>query len=835
MIRFDNENNLFYLDTKTTSYVMGVFENKVLLHLYWGQRLINPFNTSIITAMKRRPLSAKDYGEYSTNDFPLEYSTFGSVDMRLPAFDAVYADGSRITRLVYADHIIINGKPTLQGLPATYCEANDKVETLTIRLHDDLKNVDVYLSYTVFEDFNAITRSVRIVNNGDRLVLNTAMSATVDYFGMGDCEFLQLDGHWCRERNITRRNVVHGNQNVESRYGASSAIHNPFMAICGKDADERKGEVYGFSLVYSGNFTAGAELDPYNCLRTYIGINPFGFNYVLENKEEFQTPEAVLVYSSNGFGEMSRIYHIWTSNQDKITDTGSNALQQTMSNDLIITKDTPVGQWLTYTASFTAEIYDVLADASTSNDKLKNVNALALGFVTGDKVSVGTTVYVDDFTVEKVKDSNLTTITVHTNGVNTTQVFKGVPGDKLPNAPTRKDFIFEGFYSDAALKNPVTVAKFPTSGNLDLYAKWKSFGVGDSITIGFDDYNYISGSKQFYPWYSLNKTDSADGDGVSVQATMGPSCSTTMRLAYKGYRVLVEDGVRYLVSFSYKNLDEIPNKWTIRIYANSPLNGGIGTVQQSNEDALYRLTLSKAAGFGTWKRHTYSFTGNLSKYQGHNAFAINMQTNSFSEVPYIRALFDNVTITKIADDDIVCMTNTLAGPDYVVGKKDQEIKLPTNMKVDGYKFRGWYLDSTFTMDATGALFSEDTVIYAKWAKIKLTQDFEDYNYVGYGVGYDMDIEYYTNKVTGYDSKNVYSGKSSIHRLGNVSSDKKFTLITDANDKIALGETYKITFYVKLISTKNAAQNIFVLPTDSYFYPGACDTDMAVSAVSLEDL
>ena len=526
---------------------------------------------------------------------------------------------------------------------------------------------------------------------------------------------------------------------------------------------------------------------------------------------------------------------IWTSNQDKITDTGSNALQQTMSNDLIITKDTPVGQWLTYTASFTAEIYDVLADASTSNDKLKNVNALALGFVTGDKVSVGTTVYVDDFTVEKVKDSNLTTITVHTNGVNTTQVFKGVPGDKLPNAPTRKDFIFEGFYSDAALKNPVTVAKFPTSGNLDLYAKWKSFGIGDSITIGFDDYNYISGSKQFYPWYSLNKTDSADGDGVSVQATMGPSCSTTMRLAYKGYPVLVEDGVRYLVSFSYKNLDEIPNKWSVRIYANSPLNCGIGTVQQSNEDALYRLTLSKAAGFGTWKRHTYSFTGNLSKYQGHNAFAINMQTNSFSEVPYIRALFDNVTITKIADDDIVCMTNTLAGPDYVVGKKDQEIKLPTNMKVDGYKFSGWYLDSTFTMDATGALFSEDTMIYAKWAKIKLTQDFEDYNYVGYGVGYDMDIEYYTNKVTGYDSKNVYSGKSSIHRLGNVSSDKKFTLITDANDKIALGETYKITFYVKLISTKNAAQNIFVLPTDSYFYPGACDTDMAVSAVSLEDL
>lgn len=309
MIVFDNENKIFYLNTKTTSYIMGVFNDEVLLHLYWGEKLVNPFNINIIKQMKRRPLSARDYGEYSTNDFPLEYSTFGSVDMRLPAFDAVYADGSRITRLSYAEHTIIKGKPILNGLPATYCEEGDSVETLIIRLHDNLKNIDIYLSYTVFEEFNVITRNAKIVNNGERLVINTAMSATVDYFGMGDSELIQLDGHWCRERNITRREIVHGNQNVESRYGASSAIHNPFMAICSKGANEKQGDVYGFSLVYSGNFTAGVELDPYNCGRAYIGINPFGFNYVLENGEEFQTPEAVLVYSSNGLGEMSRIYH----------------------------------------------------------------------------------------------------------------------------------------------------------------------------------------------------------------------------------------------------------------------------------------------------------------------------------------------------------------------------------------------------------------------------------------------------------------------------------------------------------------------------------------------
>jgi len=157
------------------------------------------------------------------------------------------------------------------------------------------------------------------------------------------------------------------------------------------------------------------------------------------------------------------------------------------------------------------------------------------------------------------------------------------------------------------------------------------------------------------------------------------------------------------------------------------------------------------------------------------------------------------------------------------------------LKLKGYKFLGWFMDKNFGLEVADALFSEDTVFYAKWARVKLAQDFEAYNYQGYGIGYDLDIEYYNNKVAGYTSKNVYSGKSSIHRIGKVSSDKKFTLITDANDKIAIGETYKVTYYVKLASTKNKNQNIYVLPTDSYFYPGACDTDMAIPSVSLDNL
>ncbi len=309
MIYFDSKEKIFYLETKKTSYVFSVFCDKALVHLYWGKKISRCFTNDSCRAYSHKGLAAKDIGEFSTDCMPLEYSTFGGADLRLPTFGAVYSDGSRITKLVFRGYEITSGKPKLEGLPATYSEEGDKVETLTVNLYDELKELDIYLSYSVFEDFDAITRSVKIVNNSDKLVINTALSASVDFYGMAKSDMITLDGTWSRERFVNRRAIVHGNQNVESRVGASSANHNPFIAICDKETGETQGDAYGLSLVYSGNFTAGVEMDAFNCGRAYIGISPFDFAYTLEKGEVFQTPEAVLAYSAEGLSGMSRIYH----------------------------------------------------------------------------------------------------------------------------------------------------------------------------------------------------------------------------------------------------------------------------------------------------------------------------------------------------------------------------------------------------------------------------------------------------------------------------------------------------------------------------------------------
>ena len=50
-------------------------------------------------------------------------------------------------------------------------------------------------------------------------------------------------------------------------------------------------------------------MDQYETARVTMGLNPFDFSWSLEPGQSFQTPEAVMVFSAEGLGGMSRRYH----------------------------------------------------------------------------------------------------------------------------------------------------------------------------------------------------------------------------------------------------------------------------------------------------------------------------------------------------------------------------------------------------------------------------------------------------------------------------------------------------------------------------------------------
>jgi alpha-galactosidase len=310
-IQYDADSQLFHLQTARTSYAMTLVRGTYLAHLYWGKKIRSSSLSDLLVLQDRAfsPNFTQEDRSLSLDTIPQEYPAYGAGDYREPAYQAELGNGTKVTELCYVSHTVTKGKPKLTGLPAVYAENDSEAETLTIVLEDIGAGLRAELSYTVMEEFDAITRSVRLINIGSSpLKVNRALSASVD-FNHDQFELLQLSGAWARERHVVRRPLVYGLQGVESRRGASSHQHNPFLALVSPQAGEEHGEVYGLNLVYSGSFSAHAEVDQFRATRVNIGINPFGFNWLLEPGDSFQTPEAVLVYSSQGIGGMSRTYH----------------------------------------------------------------------------------------------------------------------------------------------------------------------------------------------------------------------------------------------------------------------------------------------------------------------------------------------------------------------------------------------------------------------------------------------------------------------------------------------------------------------------------------------
>ncbi|RNA68506.1 alpha-galactosidase [Alteribacter keqinensis] len=302
----------FHLQTENVSYILTVMENNQLGHLYYGKKVTH--RSSFQHLLRTGERGATAYVNEGDLSFSLElaqqeFPSYGTTDFREPAVQTMQENGSRISNFTFDSYEISKGKPALEGLPATYTEAEEEAFTLTVILTDKVTGAELTLLYTIFEKTGAIARSARIGNKGaETLRLKRLMSASVD-LPDAEYEMVQLSGAWSRERHMENRKLVPGIQSVSSTRGTSSSQQNPFLALKRPDATEHDGDVYGFSFVYSGNFLAQVEVDHYDVARTMIGIHPFDFEWKLESGEAFQTPEAVLVYSDQGLNGMSAIYH----------------------------------------------------------------------------------------------------------------------------------------------------------------------------------------------------------------------------------------------------------------------------------------------------------------------------------------------------------------------------------------------------------------------------------------------------------------------------------------------------------------------------------------------
>lgn len=308
-IHVNEEHKLFHLQTAKTSYIFKILENGNAGQLYYGPQI--PVKKDYPNLASREEHDCTNTLTVDQSDFQLElikqeYAGLGKGDYRYPAYQITYPNGSRTSEFEYTGYEVADVKERLKNMPSAFDDQGDDSQTLTVTFKDELANLVLQLHYTVFEKEDVIVRSATFINRGQEAVtLDRALSLQLD-LPDHDYDMLQFSGSWARERHLIRTPLRSGIQSIGSLRVASSHQQNPFFALARPHTDNHQGAAFGFNFIYSGNFIDSVEVDQFDTTRVLVGINPDDFGWKLANGESFQTPEAVMTYTSDGLNQMSQ-------------------------------------------------------------------------------------------------------------------------------------------------------------------------------------------------------------------------------------------------------------------------------------------------------------------------------------------------------------------------------------------------------------------------------------------------------------------------------------------------------------------------------------------------
>ena len=214
---------------------------------------------------------------------------------------AIHADGSMTLRLKEqaresvreqgGDHLVIALKDEAYGF---YVRRH-------IVSYDDCEAVEVWNEIENRED--GAVRLVRMDSFATRLPVG------YDY-----ARVIALTGDWASDANVREAEVQEGQIVELSARGGNRnawASNAGMMVALEREADERRGEVLGVVLEWSGNISRRVRRVFNGGIEIFAGVDNCTGPYVLDAGKTVTTPRAILVHSRQGVGGVSRGYHRW--------------------------------------------------------------------------------------------------------------------------------------------------------------------------------------------------------------------------------------------------------------------------------------------------------------------------------------------------------------------------------------------------------------------------------------------------------------------------------------------------------------------------------------------
>lgn len=254
--------NTFHLQGRNISYIMAVNSAGDLIHIYYEKKLRNR-NYSDINTLWYDWMSYDENG-ISLELYPQEYPSYGHTDLRHPAYSVKNIFGNNISQLKYKGYKIKeNYLPDLEGIPSLFI-GDKSAQTLEITLYDPILQIEVILSYAVFDEYDIIIRNTKFSNlSKDEIIINSAYSTNLDIsVNQSNYELIYLSGSRARERELVKQKITQGVKiDISNAHGISGHCINPFIIIAEQNTDENTGCVYSMSLIYSGNHSSLIECD----------------------------------------------------------------------------------------------------------------------------------------------------------------------------------------------------------------------------------------------------------------------------------------------------------------------------------------------------------------------------------------------------------------------------------------------------------------------------------------------------------------------------------------------------------------------------------------------
>lgn len=299
------QNRVFHIQTEAYSYLLKINAYGIPEHVHFGA----PVKTGDAAALSCRPglgwgasvlLNSEDSAS-CLDSLALEWSGSGRGDYRESPIEL---SGTSTDFRYKSFQIRQGGVPMACGLP----QAHGDCETLELILEQPGARLRLY--YSAYP--TALVRRTVLENTGDKpLLLNKLMSFCLDL--PGTYRMATFNGGWIAEMRRQDTSVGAGKVVNESLTGSSSNRHNPGFLLYEPEAAENWGQVYGFNLIYSGNHYAAAQQSLQGLTRVMQGINGSNFSRELAPGHLFETPEAVLCHSGQGFGGLSGHMHRFVS------------------------------------------------------------------------------------------------------------------------------------------------------------------------------------------------------------------------------------------------------------------------------------------------------------------------------------------------------------------------------------------------------------------------------------------------------------------------------------------------------------------------------------------